>query len=122
MPDMPFYAALPLGSNSEEESIESDELHRVVARARMIALIAAHPPTDECPDPECYICGARDCPFHEELHYHHDGCPACSQALDSIVEILVKNLPVANKVANDLVYKTAGDIFTALVSKGWLHA
>ena len=24
-------------------------------------------------------CGARDCPDGEPLHYHHDGCPCCSQ-------------------------------------------
>ncbi len=26
---------------------------------------------------ECVICGQRDCPHGEPLHYHHDGCPAC---------------------------------------------
>lgn len=26
---------------------------------------------------ECTVCGARDCPGGEPLHYHHDGCPAC---------------------------------------------
>jgi len=25
----------------------------------------------------CIICGWRDCPHKEPLHYHHDGCPAC---------------------------------------------
>lgn len=38
-----------------------------------------HPPTDECPDMECMQCGMRDCPDNEPLHYHHDGCPCCSQ-------------------------------------------
>jgi hypothetical protein len=37
-----------------------------------------HPPTAECPDPECMVCAMRDCPDHEPLHYHHDGCPCCS--------------------------------------------
>jgi hypothetical protein len=37
----------------------------------------AHLPTDQCPDQECLICGVRDCPHGEPLHYHHDGCPAC---------------------------------------------
>lgn len=27
---------------------------------------------------ECKDCSVRDCPEHEPLHYHHDGCPACS--------------------------------------------
>ncbi len=31
---------------------------------------------------ECIICGQRDCPRGESLHYHHDGCPACSECED----------------------------------------
>lgn len=31
-----------------------------------------------CRDPECMCCGARDCPHNEPMHYHHDGCPACT--------------------------------------------
>jgi hypothetical protein len=38
-----------------------------------------HPATNECPDQECMVCGIRDCPEREPLHYHHDGCPCCSQ-------------------------------------------
>jgi hypothetical protein len=29
---------------------------------------------------ECITCGKKDCPEHEPLHYHHDGCPVCSEA------------------------------------------
>ena len=36
-----------------------------------------HPPTDQCEDMECLVCGMRDCPWGEPLHYHHDDCPAC---------------------------------------------
>ena len=43
----------------------------------MVEDAPVHPPTDECPDPECIECGARDCPYGEPFHYHHDGCPAC---------------------------------------------
>lgn len=39
--------------------------------------IPTHLPTSECPDPECMVCGMRDCPHEEPLHYHHDGCSAC---------------------------------------------
>ena len=40
---------------------------------------AGHPSRDECPDPECMICGYRDCPDHEPLHYDTDGpCPSCN--------------------------------------------
>ena len=37
-----------------------------------------HPPTAQCPDMECMVCGMRDCPDQEPLHYHHDGCPCCT--------------------------------------------
>jgi len=36
-----------------------------------------HPSTTDCPVDECSVCGERDCPHGEPLHYHHDGCPAC---------------------------------------------
>jgi hypothetical protein len=32
---------------------------------------------DSCPIEECMLCGIRDCPSGEPLHYHHDGCPWC---------------------------------------------
>lgn len=31
-----------------------------------------------CPDAECGLCGEVICPYHEPLHFHHDGCPACA--------------------------------------------
>ena len=30
-------------------------------------------------DQECLICGVLCCPAGEPLHFHHDGCPACTQ-------------------------------------------
>lgn len=33
-----------------------------------------------CEGDECELCSMRDCPRHEPLHYHHDGCPACWSA------------------------------------------
>jgi hypothetical protein len=35
-----------------------------------------------CDNDECLVCGTRDCPDHEPLHYHHDGCPACDAGID----------------------------------------
>jgi hypothetical protein len=32
---------------------------------------------ETCPIDECMLCGVRDCPGNEPLHYHHDGCPYC---------------------------------------------
>lgn len=29
-------------------------------------------------DGECMTCGAFVCPYGEPLHFHHDGCPACT--------------------------------------------
>ena len=26
---------------------------------------------------ECSVCAVLDCPEHDALHYHHDGCPSC---------------------------------------------
>lgn len=46
--------------------------------AELMAQVPGHPPGPRCPDPECMVCGVRDCPHFEPLHYHHDGCPACS--------------------------------------------
>ena len=33
----------------------------------------------DCPYRECQLCGMRDCPFHSETHYWHDGCVACTE-------------------------------------------
>lgn len=30
-----------------------------------------------CGDTECSECAKIICPFKEELHFHHDGCPSC---------------------------------------------
>lgn len=30
-------------------------------------------------DGECLTCGVLFCPYSEPLHFHHDGCPACSE-------------------------------------------
>jgi hypothetical protein len=34
-----------------------------------------------CPDPECFTCGEAVCPHGEPLHFHHDGCPSCCEAV-----------------------------------------
>lgn len=41
------------------------------------ASLAAHPAA--CRLYECEACSVRDCPWGDELHYHHDGCPSCFQ-------------------------------------------
>lgn len=47
------------------------------AYAALLAAVPGHPSTLACPDPECMVCGTRDCPHGEPLHYDDDGCPAC---------------------------------------------
>lgn len=39
-----------------------------------------------CPDGGCHTCGEIICPYSEPLHFHHDGCPACSWAEDATQE------------------------------------
>jgi hypothetical protein len=34
-----------------------------------------------CPGPECFTCGEAVCPHGEPLHFHHDGCPSCCEAV-----------------------------------------
>lgn len=40
--------------------------------------LLGHPYFDECGENECEICAVRDCPDADPLHYHHDGCPSCT--------------------------------------------
>jgi len=55
-----------------------------IERIDFEGLSKTHPKTEECLDDECIHCGYRDCPWNEPLHYHHDGCPACTED-DSII-------------------------------------
>lgn len=48
-------------------------------------------PLDECPDPECAICALVVCPLGEPLHFHHDGCPACSQEESDVETVDVQH-------------------------------
>jgi hypothetical protein len=69
----------------QETEWELDDLHRrlnqaVVNKEGFDAIEALF---QECmarpgSDGECMVCGVILCPHHEPLHYHHDGCPACS--------------------------------------------
>lgn len=36
---------------------------------------------------ECDECGMRDCPWMDPMHYHHDGCPSCSDVGDEENEV-----------------------------------
>jgi hypothetical protein len=39
----------------------------------------APPCEPRCDDEYCAACAMTECPHHEPLHRHHDGCPACYQ-------------------------------------------
>jgi hypothetical protein len=32
-----------------------------------------------CPDGECPTCASIVCPHKCDMHFHHDGCPACAE-------------------------------------------
>lgn len=32
-----------------------------------------------CPDGECPVCAKIICPYQCDMHFHHDGCPACAE-------------------------------------------
>ncbi len=49
---------------------------------------------------ECIVCGTRDCPHGEALHYHHDGCPACFSEYQKNMSPLEKKLEIATKALN----------------------
>lgn len=38
---------------------------------------------EECDDDECFFCSIIACPFGNFLHFHHDGCPECSNIIHS---------------------------------------
>ena len=48
------------------------------------ARICGHTCGTDQDDGECMACGQIDCPDGEPLHYHHDGCPCCSQRPDDV--------------------------------------
>lgn len=49
---------------------------------RMVDALLNH-----CPDMECGECSKIVCPHGEPLHFHHDGCPACSGLEMKVAEI-----------------------------------
>jgi hypothetical protein len=60
-----------------------------------------HPSVEQCPTPECTVCGERDCPHGEPLHYHHDGCPAC-ETENREWEAALKGIRKIQRAANGL--------------------
>lgn len=81
-----------------------------------------HPKTEDCPDPECLICGERDCPFHEPLHYHHDGCPECSPYQNVIYAAIALAFNAEEVTVSEVVTATNNVIYE-LAKKGLLkHA
>lgn len=57
--------------------------------------VVYHPQAKDCEEDECWICAIRDCPHHEPLHYHHDGCPSCyggELKISKIVGILDRDI------------------------------
>jgi len=87
---------------------ENERLRQLVGtlvldtRQRLWLQALDHPPTDQCQDDggECMVCSVRDCPYHEPLHYHHDGCPQCSAKqveADALRELLLRDWLAASE-------------------------
>ena len=75
MRNIPVAAAQP--KVTEPVSDAERYMDENTTKEERAAIMAAHPPTDACPDPECVLCSMRDCPAGCELHYDKDGCPDC---------------------------------------------
>lgn len=59
------------------------ELHRLIRqRDRLNAEIDSL--LMQCPDAECSQCSIVVCPHGCDLHFHHDGCPACAMPEDQL--------------------------------------
>lgn len=58
-----------------------DGAHEVVRKvhAKLGGEEAFKVATSLCDDAECSFCAEIFCPHHHELHFHHDGCPACAE-------------------------------------------
>lgn len=112
----PAYVTLPVLTGTFREKLATQVKHISILEA-----VKTHPPTDQCNDPECYICGYRDCPFHEELHYHHDGCPACVVAVDSVY-LALANMPLLVKLelGQMAIREIAAVAFDSLVAEGMI--
>jgi hypothetical protein len=61
----------PAGARALHEEIEQ-AFKEHASEARMAALMA------RCTQFECAACAWIVCPWHDPLHFHHDGCPSCS--------------------------------------------
>jgi hypothetical protein len=45
---------------------------------RCSLVLQTHPDYDDCTVDECAWCAIRACPVYDSMHYHHDGCPSCT--------------------------------------------
>lgn len=68
-----------------EVTPEFVELHERIAAAHT-ARNLTDALLNECKDYECIACAEIVCPYGDPLHFHHDGCPACSLYGDKSAE------------------------------------
>lgn len=60
---------------------ENEALRRDAERFEEMAnKLLKHLDDGNCTGGECYVCSEIVCPKQCELHFHHDGCPACAEA------------------------------------------
>lgn len=60
---------------------------RLMAIGKKIQALLEH-----CKDAECSQCGIIMCPEADPYHFHHDGCPSCSQPEDKAERMSAKIL------------------------------
>jgi hypothetical protein len=62
----------------------ADLQSRIEAKDREGIVLArqVHELLNHCPDAECDTCAGIICPHGDQMHFHHDGCPACAQHED----------------------------------------
>mgnify|MGYP003138730355 CR=1 FL=1 len=54
---------------------------------------------------QCQDCASLDCPYGELFHYHHDGCPTCSEISYEEFESLLSGVKTPRLIPGDDFYE-----------------
>lgn len=72
----------------DSHSIQRDQEDHIIRLQKQINALLEH-----CPDAECSECSKVICPHGDDMHFHHDGCPSCVQAAESVLAAASPNEP-----------------------------
>lgn len=75
-----------LGVATDTQIVPDDRPYIVIAEAefeRMKAMTDALLNHCDKDGGECRVCSVIVCPHKDPLHFHHDGCPTCSQEAEA---------------------------------------